>query len=338
MTAGPAGPEPRPVVLSAPTDTPGARARTRARGRAASISLLGAFLVLALKSGAWLATGSVSFLSDAAESLVNVVAAVTLMAALRLAARGPDLEHPYGHQKAEYLASVFEAVLILVAAGGILVSAGQRLSSPRDLDNLGVGLVVAGLATAVNAGLGVFLVRTGRLLDSAALGANGRHVLVDVWTSVGVVVGVGLVGLTGWRVLDPLLAMIVAANVVREGVRVLTANVSKLMDERLSPREEQVILDALDANPHVRGYHRLRTRRSGRARYAEIDVFVDPNLSVRAAHDVMGQVEDVVHAQLSELTTTLHVEPYVEGQRSGTMRPEEELKTGRRRRVPSRRP
>jgi cation diffusion facilitator family transporter len=331
-TAGADGPE--PPVASSPATPTGltARARARARGRAATISLTGAFVVLGLKAGAWLATGSVSFLSDAAESLVNVVAAVTLIAALRLAARGPDLEHPYGHQKAEYLASVFEAVLILVAAGGILVSAAQRLSAPRDLENLGVGLLVAGLATAVNAVLGLYLVRSGRALDSAALAANGRHVLVDVWTSVGVVAGVSLVGLTGWRVLDPLLAIVVAANVVREGVGVLTANVSKLMDERLSPREEQVILDALDEHPQVRGYHRLRTRRSGRARYAEIDVFVDPNLSVRAAHDVMGQVEDAVHAQLSELTTTLHVEPFVEGQRFGTVRPEEELPTGRRRR------
>ncbi len=332
MAAGPTGTESPAQAPSTPTATLTALARARARGRAARISLAGAFGVLALKAAAWLATGSVSFLSDAAESLVNVVAAVTLIAALRLAARGPDLEHPYGHQKAEYLASVFEAVLILVAAGGILVSAAQRLSAPRELENLGVGLLVAGLATAINAALGAYLVRSGRVLDSVALGANGRHVLVDVWTSVGVVAGVGLVGLTGWRILDPLLAMVVAANVVREGVRVLTANMSKLMDERLSPREEQVILDALDDNPQVRGYHRLRTRSSGRARYAEIDVFVDPNLSVRAAHEVMGQVEDVVHAQLSELTTTLHVEPFVEGQRSGTVRPEEELPTGRRRR------
>ena len=253
-----------------------------------------------------------------------MVAAVTLIAAIRWAAVAPDIDHPYGHQKAEYLSSVFEAVLILVAAGGIFVSALQRLGAPRDLENVGVGLAVAAVATVLNGLLGVYLVRVGARTDSAALAANGRHVLTDVWTSVGVLGGVGLVVATGWRVLDPLLAIVVAANVVREGVKVLTANVSKLLDERLPEREERVILDALDAHPRVLGYHRLRTRRSGRARYAEVDVFVDPSMSVQAAHDVVVQVEDAVHAQLGQLTTTLHVEPFVAGAREGAVRPEDE--------------
>jgi cation diffusion facilitator family transporter len=300
----------------------GRHARTRAR--AARLSLVAAIAVLALKAFAWWATGSVSLLSDAAESLVNVVAAVTLIAALHWASRAPDLDHPYGHQKAEYLSSVFEAVLILVAAGGILVSALQRLGDPRDIENVGLGLVVAAVATVLNGALGAYLLRVGARTESAALTANGRHVLTDVWTSVGVLGGVALVVATGWRVLDPLLAIVVAANVVREGVRVLTANVSKLLDERLPEDEERIILDALDANPRVLGYHRLRTRRSGRARYAEVDVFVDPAMSVRAAHDVVAEVEHAVHEQLAELTTTLHVEPFVAGARDGAVRPEDE--------------
>ncbi|MDF1524161.1 MAG: cation diffusion facilitator family transporter [Trueperaceae bacterium] len=306
------------------------RAQGRQRARAARLSLVAALFVLALKGAAWWATGSVSLLSDAAESIVNVVAAATLIAALRWAAQGPDRDHPYGHQKAEYLSSVFEAVLILVAAGAILVSAAQRLAEPQPLERLGLGLAVAVAATAVNGALGAYLLRAGRELRSPALAANGRHVLTDVWTSLGVLVGVALVGATGWSVLDPLLAIVVAANVVREGVRVLTSNVSKLLDERLPEREEQVILDALDAHPLVLGYHRLRTRRSGRARYAEVDVFVDPDLSVRAAHDVVAEVEDAIHGELAELTTTLHVEPFVAGEREGAVRPDQEYPLGRR--------
>lgn len=287
--------------------------------------------MLGLKVAAWLVTGSVGLLSDAAESLVNVVAAVALILALRWAALGPDREHPYGHQKAEYLSSVLEGALILVAAGGILVAAVDRLAAPQDLGNLGPGLAFAVAATALNGAVGAYLVWFGKRTDSAALSANGVHVLTDVWTSVGVVAGVALVGATGWRALDPLLAIVVAINVVREGLRVLRGNVSKLLDERLPAREEQVILGALDAHPAVRGYHRLRTRRSGRARYAEVDVFVDPDMTVREAHDAMVEVEDAIHGRLAQLTTTLHVEPYVEGTREGSVRPEDELPTRGRR-------
>ncbi len=312
-------------VTNAPDGTGNRVTRARVRGRAARLSLGAAIVVLALKAAAWWATGSVSLLSDAAESVVNVVAAVTLIAALRWAAQAPDRDHPYGHQKVEYLSSVFEAVLILVAAGGILVSALHRLGAPRDLENVGVGLVVAMVATVLNGALGAYLVRVGARTESAALSANGRHVLTDVWTSVGVLGGVGLVAVSGWSVLDPLLAIVVAANIVREGIRVLSGNVSKLLDERLPAREERIILDALDAHPQVLGYHRLRTRRSGRARYAEVDVFVDPGMTVRAAHVVAVQVENAVHAQLAELTTTLHIEPFVPGAREGAVRPEDEF-------------
>jgi len=297
----------------------------RARGLAARISLLAALLVLGLKGAAWLLTGSVSLLSDAAESLVNVTAAVSLLVALRIAARGPDLEHPYGHQKAEYLSSVFEASLILLAAGAIAVSAFQRLWAPQPLENVPLGMGIAVAAGLVNGALGAYLLRQGARLESPALLANGRHVLTDVWTSVGVLLGVGLVALTGLERLDPLLALVVAAYVAREGVRILTANLSRLMDERLPEAEERVILDALANHPAVAGYHRLRTRRAGRARFAEVDLFVDPEMSVRAAHEVVAELEDFVHARLTGLTTTMHVEPVVEGVREGRHAPAEEF-------------
>ena len=287
--------------------------------------------MLALKAGAWLLTGSVTLLSDAAESIVNVVAGVSVLLALRLAARGPDLEHPYGHQKAEYLSSVFEASLILLAGGAIAVAAAQRLWAPQPLENVASGVSVALVATALNGAVAAYLLRAGRRLDSAALSTNGRHVLTDVWTSLGVVGGVVLVVISGWERLDPLLALVIAAHVVREGVRILTANVSKLMDERLPADEEQVILDALSEHPRVLGFHRLRTRRSGRTRFAEVDLFVDPEMSVRAAHEVVAEIEAQVHARLGGLTITLHVEPHVEGRREGHVVPADEFR-GRSRR------
>jgi cation diffusion facilitator family transporter len=302
-----------------------AAARRAGRARAARVSLAGALVVVALKLVAWRVTGSVSLLSDAAESFVNVASALALIAAVRLAARPADFEHPYGHQKAEYLSSVFEGTMILLAAGAILLTAVQRLLAPEPLERLGVGLAVVLLATAVNAALAGYLLRAGRRLDSAGLLANGRHVRTDVWTSTGVVVGVVLVWVTGWDRLDPIVAGIVALNIVREGVLVLTTNLSRLMDERLPPEEEQVILDALERHPEVLGYHRLRTRRSGRARFAEVDVFVEPGLSVRDAHVVAGAVERDIAARLDEVIATLHVEPYVEGLRDERRAPRDEF-------------
>ncbi len=298
------------------------------RARAARISLIGAGVVVGLKLVAWAVTGSVSFLSDAAESFVNVASAITLIAAVRLAARPPDFDHPYGHQKAEVLSSVFEGAMILVAAGAILWSAGQRLAQPAPLEQVGLGMLLVVLATALNAALVAYLLRQGRRFASPGLIANARHLRTDVWTSLGVLVGVAMVALTGWERLDPIVALVVAANIVREGVSVLTTNLSRLLDERLPEAEERVIMDALDAHPAVRGYHRLRTRSAGRARFAEVDVFVDPDISVREAHEVVAAVEARVHGQLSELITTLHVEPYVEGVRDGAVRPRDEYPAG----------
>ena len=311
----------------------GDAAAARGRARAARVSLVAAVGILFLKTAAWVLRGSVSRLSAAAESILNGRAAVTLCVARRRAARGPDLEHPYGHQKAEYLSSAFEASLILVAAGAIGVAALQRLWAPEPPENVGLGLLVAGAAAVGNGALALYLQRAGRRWRSAALAANARHVLTDVWTSVGVIAGVGLVAATGWLRLDPLVALVVAVQVGREGVRVLGTNLSRLMDERLPADEELVILEALRRHPRVLGFHRLRTRRSGRARFAEVDLFVDREMSVGDAHAVVAQVEDEVHARLSELTTTFHVEPFEEGRREGHVSPADEFGHGAGRRA-----
>lgn len=284
-----------------------------AAGRAAWLSLVGAVVILVLKGAAYLLTGSVGFLSDAAESLVNLVAAVVLLVALNVSRTPPDYEHPYGHTKAEYLSAVLEAALIILAAGLITWSAVQRILEPEVLENVRLGVVVALAATVVNGGLAMVLARVARRERSAALAANASHLFTDVYTSLGVIVAVGLVGVTGWHVLDPLIALIVAANIVRVGVNVMRRSVSNLLDQRLPDSEEAVILAVLERNKDIKGYHRLRTRRSGRARFAEVDVFVEPSMTVAEAHSVIARVEDQIHADLDDLVTTVHVEPYVEG-------------------------
>lgn len=296
-----------------------------ARRRAARLGLLGAVAVLALKAGAWWTTGSVGLLSDAAESTVNVVAALTVLLALRVSRTPPDYEHPYGHEKVEDLSSAFEAGLVLVAAVAIAASAVPRLLEPEPLGRVGTGLAVSSASALLNGGLSWWLGREGRRLDSAALRANARHLLTDVWTSVGVIAGVALVALTGLLRLDPVIALLVAGHVGWEGIRLFRGSVSRLLDERLPEAEETVVLAALEARPEVLGYHRLRSRRSGRSRFLEVDVFVPGRLTVREAHDLVVALEDEIHAELPNLVTTVHVEPFEAGRREGATAPRDEF-------------
>lgn len=289
------------------------------------LSLGVALLVLALKAGAYLLSGSVALLSDAAESLVNVAAALVLMISLRIARAPPDYQHPYGHHKAEYLSSAFEGALILVAAAAIVLTAVSRLISPEPLSAPGLALGVALLATFFNGGGALWLGRLARRRRSAALAANARHLWTDVWTSVGVIAGVALVALTGTLRLDPLLALLVGLNIVREGWGVLARSFSDLLDARLPEAEEKRILEVLDAAPQVRGYHRLRSRRSGTGRFAEVDVFVDPEMSVGAAHDLVSDLERALQEALPGLVSTVHIEPFEAGVREGPRPPREEF-------------
>jgi len=297
----------------------------RLRRRAALTSLVGAVLILGLKLAAYLLTGSVGFLSDAAESVVNLVAAAVLIVAIGVSVTPPDYRHPYGHAKAEYLSSVLEAALIVVAAAGIGYAAVHRLLHPIALENISVGLVIAALAAVVNGALARRLFTVARAQRSAALEANARHLLTDVWTSAGVIVGVFLVWLTGWQPIDPLIALVVAVNIVLTGITVMRRSFSRLLDERLPDEEESAILAVLDETSAVLGYHRLRTRRSGRARFAELDVFVDPEMSVAAAHDLMVAIEGRIRGRLGDIEMTLHVEPFEHGVRDMTMTPRQEF-------------
>ncbi len=295
-----------------------------ARGGAATLSLAGALLILGLKFGAYAVTGSVGLLSDAAESLVNLVAAIALIVAIGVAAVPADYRHPYGHAKAEYISSVLEAALIIVAAAFIGVSAIGRLLDPQPLEQVGLGLALAGAAAAVNGLLAWRLFRVAKATESAALEANATHLMTDVWTSAGAMAGVVLVWLTGWLPLDPLVALVVAANIVMTGVRVMRRSLSRLLDERLPEAEEARIMGAIESVTEVLGFHRLKTRRSGRARFAEVDVFVDGEMSVETAHEVAREVERRVRSAAPDLEMTVHVEPFEEGVRDVTRSPKEE--------------
>lgn len=293
--------------------------------RGALLSLGLALVVLALKGGAYALSGSVALLSDAAESVVNVAAAVAVMVSLRVARAPPDYRHPYGHLKAEYLSSAFEGTLILVAAAAILVTSAFRLASPEPLEAplLGVGVALA--ATLLNGAGAFWLQRLAAKTNSAALRANSRHLWTDVWTSLGVAAGVLLVALTGWLRLDPLLGFLVGLNIVREGWRVLTGSFSDLLDARLPEAEEALILRVLDLHPQVLGYHRLRSRRSGTGRFAEVDIFVDPALTVGAAHTLISDLEAELQRPLPGIVTTIHAEPLEAGVREGSTPPRKEF-------------
>lgn len=285
-----------------------------------------ALAVLVLKAGAYVLSGSVALLSDAAESLVNVAAALGVMVSLRVARTPPDYLHPYGHSKAEYLSSAFEGTLILVAAAVIIVSSALRLAAPQPLGQPLVGAAVALAATLFNGGGAFYLQRLAHRAGSAALAANARHLWTDVWTSVGVVVAVVLVTLTGWLALDPLIGLLVGFNIVREGWSVLSGSFSNLLDARLPEAEEREIMNVLGSSADVLGYHRLRSRQSGTGRFAEVDIFVDPAMSVGAAHSLVSDLEATLQTSLPGIVTTIHVEPAEVGVREGPRTPHDEYR------------
>lgn len=273
-------------------------------------SILIALAVMGLKVAAWMMTGSVALLSDALESLVNIGGAVMAWFAVRYAQRPPDTGHPYGHHKAEYFSAVFEGILIVIAALVIVHEAVNALSRPEMADWSPAGLLVNALAMAVNLLWAQVLRRAGARLSSPALSAGGRHLMSDVWTSAGVLAGLGLALASGWAVLDPLLALLVAVNILREGWRVIASSVNGLMDmaapEAERARIEEIIHRSAAGALQVHG---LKTRRAGRALFVEFHMVVDGAMSVRAAHDICDRVEAALKAALPDAQAVIHVEP-----------------------------
>ncbi len=274
------------------------------------LSIAAAVVTIALKTGAYLLTGSVGLLSDAAESVVNLVAAIIALIALTVAAKPADANHHYGHGKAEYFSAAIEGLMIFVAAAFIIVSAIQRLIDPQPLESLGIGLLITVLATAVNGAVGLLLIRVGRQHRSATLVADGKHLMTDVWTSAGVIVGVGLVAITGWIPLDALVAIAVAINILVTGARLVWSSSSALLDAAMTPEDVAVVTAVLDRHrSDTVDFHGLQTRESGRTRFVTVHVLVPGAWSVQQAHDLVEVVEADLCAELEHLEVTTHVEP-----------------------------
>ena len=306
-------------MSDSPSTPPNPASPTQSAAFAARLSLLVGSAVLALKWGAWHLTGSVALLSDAMESVVNVVAAGAALIALKIAAEPADANHPYGHTKAEYFSAVLEGILIVIAAGAIIVSAWGRLSNPQELTGLGPGLAISLVATLANGVLAVYLLRRGRALRSPALKADAKHIQADVVTSVGVWVGVGMAWMTGWWILDPLLACFVAINVMRSGWHVVSDSIGGLMDESLPPEELESVRSALREHIHEDAIevHDLKTRRSAARTFIQFHLVVPGEMSVRDAHDICDELEELLSGVIPGSRTEIHVEPELEAQNAG---------------------
>ncbi|MGC3953354.1 MAG: cation diffusion facilitator family transporter [Propionicimonas sp.] len=275
------------------------------------LSLTAAVVILGIKLAAAAFTGSIGMWSDALESTVNVAAAAVALWALRLSAKPADHNHDFGHGKAEYFSAAIEGSMILVAAAVIILGAVMRLLTPQPLENLGFGLVLLTIATAANLAVGLVLIRAGRQHRSITLEADGQHLLTDVWTSVGVLVGIGVVALTKLYWLDPVIALVVGTNILFTGYKLVRRSVVGLLDGTLPPEEVEKVSQVLDEVAHDPRVHiaQLRTRESGRQRFVYATVTVPGEWTVTRSHDLADAVEDAVDAALPGTTTFVHIEP-----------------------------
>jgi cation diffusion facilitator family transporter len=274
------------------------------------LSIAAAVVTIALKTTAWLLTGSVGLLSDAAESVVNLVAAIFAMAALRWATKPADEEHAYGHAKAEYFSAGVEGAMIFVAAISIAATAIDRLVHPQAIGDVGVGLAISVSASAINLIVGMLLLRTGREQRSIVLEADGRHLLTDVWTSVGVIIGVAAVAISGWERLDAIVALAVAVNIVLTGTRLVRRSVGGLMDRALDApqlREIEEVLERFKRDGIE--FHALRTRQAGQRAFISLHVLVPGDWSVQRGHDVVEEMEAALRERLPYATVFTHLEP-----------------------------
>ncbi len=278
--------------------------------RYAWLSISAALITIVLKTISYLLTDSVGLLSDAMESIVNLVGAAIALSMLTIAALPPDESHTYGHSKAEYFASSAEGALILCAAGGILWAAVQRLIAPQPLEKLGMGLTVSVAASLVNFFAARILIATGKQRRSITLEADGQHLMTDVWTSVGVIGGITVVAFTGWYILDPILAILVALNIIWTGVKLLQRSVAGFMDAAL-PLDEIEIVEKMIAKYQERGaqFHAVRTRRSASRRFVSVHLLVPGAWTVHDAHHIAEDFESDVRAQLKDAIVHTHIEP-----------------------------
>lgn len=274
------------------------------------LSIAAAILTITLKAGAWVMTGSVGLLSDAAESVVNLVAAVVALIALRVAIRPATERFLYGRAKAEYFSAAVEGVMIFVAAAVILVSSVERFIHPRPIENVGWGLAISVVASLVNGGVALVLLRAGRTHRSITLRADGKHLMTDVVTSAGVLVGVALVVITGWDRLDPVVAFLVGVNIIVTGVGLISESVSGLLDKALPEEENEVITEILRRRTDgTVTFHGLQTREAGQERYMNVHVLVPDEWTVKQGHDYIEELETELMTALPSLRVLTHLEP-----------------------------
>lgn len=279
--------------------------------RFAIYSIMASVLTLGLKFGAWAITDSVGLLSDATESLVNLTAAVLALTAITIAMRPADSDHAYGHGKAEYFSSGIEGVLIIVAAIGICYAAVGRFMSPQSLSNLGPGLVLALLSSVVNFITARGMLKAAKRFDSITLEADAKHLLTDVWTSMGLVAGLAiLIVAPQWKILDPIIAIIMAVNIVFTGIGLLKRSIGGLMDDALPDEEIEIIAKAIQSYcGDTCTFHGLRTRKSGPRRFIDFHLLVPGGMSVMGSHDLCELIEELIHSKLERAEVTIHVEP-----------------------------
>lgn len=278
--------------------------------RYALLSVGVAVLTIGLKTGAYLLTDSVGLLSDALESGVNLIGALIALIMLAIAARPADESHTYGHSKAEYFSSGAEGALILIAAGSIIYTAIERLLQPQPLEKLGLGVIVSVVASAANLIVALILKKVGKENNSISLTSDAHHLLTDVWTSAGVLAGIGAVALTGWQPLDAIIAILVAINIVWTGIRILRNSVAGLMDSALPPEDQAIISRVLDSHTSQGvSFHAIRTRQSGAVKFISLHVLVPPEWSVAQGHTLVSQIEADLEQNLRGSQVVTHLEP-----------------------------
>lgn len=279
--------------------------------RFAWLSVAAAVVTITLKLGAWYITGSVGLLSDALESIVNLVAAIAALIALNVAAKGPDEEHAYGHAKAEYFSSGLEGALILLAALLIVYAAVPRFFTPQPIDNGAIGAIVSIVSSLINLFVAFRLLRASKQYRSITLEADARHLLTDVWTSVGVVIGIVLVITTDLKIFDPIVALLVAANIVWTGVKLMRRSMLGLLDTALEPEDREAVKTILahyTRERHIQA-HALRTRQAGARNFVSVHILVPGTWTVREGHQLLEQIERDIRAAVPGTTVFTHLEP-----------------------------
>jgi len=287
----------------------------RSLARYALLSIFAALTTIGLKAFAYILTGSVGLLSDALESLVNLAGAVMAMTMLTIAARPPDEDHHYGHDKAEYFSSGAEGALILIAALSIGVTAGQRFINPQPLEQVGFGIAVSVAASLINFTVARVLIKVGKAQNSITLEANAHHLMTDVWTSVGVLAAVGIVSLTGWNRFDPVIALAVALNILWTGFRLVRESVQGLMDTALGTEEQRMIKNILEGfGGEGIAFRNMYTRKAASRKFVSVDILVPPSWTVEQGHEALCRIEEKICETIQNATVLTHLEPMGPGE------------------------